>query len=261
MNANAPALQIDGIIIPVTPDREHEYTLTTAEVAAGYGISKDTLKKTFRRHIDELIEGKHWFLGVGTNCPHPEVGENTARQWTKRGIIRLGCFIKSDRARRFRDLAEDLILRETSPIGSLDSAILTALRALRDEVDLLRDQLRHQEALLLSASTQAASRLRLESIDPDRHDVARLVAFLAEKVGHPVRFPEVVGIAKELRLFPDKIAPYNAASTRSAVGKAITKHAGEVFRLPDGRTATLNVWGRFRARRYYANLLGSEIIQ
>ena len=30
--------------------------------------------------------------------------------WTKRGIIRLGFFIKSDRARLFRDWAEELII-------------------------------------------------------------------------------------------------------------------------------------------------------
>ena len=30
--------------------------------------------------------------------------------WTKRGIVRLGFFIKSDRAKLFRDWAEDLVI-------------------------------------------------------------------------------------------------------------------------------------------------------
>ena len=34
--------------------------------------------------------------------------------WTKRGVIRLGMFIRSERARKFRDAAEDLILKHVS---------------------------------------------------------------------------------------------------------------------------------------------------
>ena len=32
--------------------------------------------------------------------------------WTKRGIVRLGFFIKSERARMFRDWAEDLVINK-----------------------------------------------------------------------------------------------------------------------------------------------------
>lgn len=64
MNANAPALHIDGIIISVAPHPEHEYTLTTAEVAAGYGISEITLRRHKSAHSDELIEGKHFLVVV-----------------------------------------------------------------------------------------------------------------------------------------------------------------------------------------------------
>lgn len=108
---NPYALVIDGITLPVTLHPDHEYTLTTTEVAAGYGVSKDTLKKTVRRHLDEMVEGKHWFSEVGTNCPHPGITEYGLRHWTKRGIVRLGFFIRSERAKRFRDMAEDLVIR------------------------------------------------------------------------------------------------------------------------------------------------------
>lgn len=125
MNTTPHALIIDDLVIPVRIDPEHEYTVSTAEAASGYGVSKDTLKKTVRRHRRELIEGKHWFAEVGTNCPHPHNGvtgvtnchagqrrgNEPITRWTKRGLIRLGFFIKSERARRFRDMAEDLIIR------------------------------------------------------------------------------------------------------------------------------------------------------
>lgn len=63
-HTNPPALAIDGILIPVRIAPVHEYTLTTAEVAAGYGISEITLRRHKSAHSDELIEGKHFLVVV-----------------------------------------------------------------------------------------------------------------------------------------------------------------------------------------------------
>lgn len=263
MNANAPAIHIDGIIIPVTPHPEHDYTLSTPEVAAGYGVSEVTLRRHKTEHSNELVEGKHFICvpnpnvtGVqNLNARHRGLkrGNDTLTHWTKRGIIRLGFFIKSDRAQRFRDLAEDLILRETTAPVTAD--LLAEVRALRDEVALLRSQARRNEALLLSATAAGQARARIESADPDRVDTARLVAYLTEHVGQPVKFADVIGIASQLRLFRSRIVPYRQAATRSALGKTLTKYAGEVFRLPDGRDAMLMIWGQFRNRRYFADVV------
>jgi hypothetical protein len=103
---NTPALKIDGIIIPVTLDTEHEYTLSTAQTAEGYGVSPKTIRNHKSNHADELVEGKH-FIGA-QNMGSGNLMDVT--HWTKRGIIRLGFFIKSERAKRFRDMAEDLIV-------------------------------------------------------------------------------------------------------------------------------------------------------
>lgn len=253
MNASAPAIHIDGIIIPVTPHPDHEYTLTTAEVAAGYGVDPANIRKTLERHRDELLEGKH-FISVTNSHANPRAGiAHVSAAWTKRGIIRLGFFIKSERAKRFRDLAEDLILRETT--APVPGDLLAEIRALRDEVDLLRNQARRNEALLLSATAAGQARTRIEEADPDRLDTARLVAYLTEHVGQPVKFADVIGIASQLRLFRSRIVPYRQAATRSSLGKALTKYAGEVFRLPDGRDAMLMVWGQWRKRRYFADVV------
>jgi hypothetical protein len=107
---NALAITVDGDRIPIRPDDEHEYVLETALAAKGYGVGPELIRQHKRRHADELIEGKHW---VVTNSNTPG-GEQSATFWTKRGIIRLGFFIRSERAKRFRDAAEDLIVRVVS---------------------------------------------------------------------------------------------------------------------------------------------------
>lgn len=114
-------LQFDDIQLNVRPHQVHEWALTTAEVAAGFGVSPEAIRSHKSRNADELIEGKH-FVSVA-NCN--AVGNQADTWWTKKGVVRLGFFIKSERAKRFRDWSEDLIVKSTevvqSPIPSLPS--------------------------------------------------------------------------------------------------------------------------------------------
>ncbi|MEY3293175.1 MAG: hypothetical protein RJB12_946 [Pseudomonadota bacterium] len=154
--------------------------------------------------------------------------------------------------RYFREIARPI---DQTACANASADLGAEIRALRDEVDLLRNQARRNEALLLSATAAGQARTRIEEADPDRLDTARLVAYLTEHVGQPVKFADVIGIASQLRLFRSRIVPYRQAATRSSLGKALTKYAGEVFRLPDGRDAMLMVWGQWRKRRYFADVV------
>ena len=99
----------EGITVNVLPNRQHEFLMTTREVAAGYGVSEWLIRKHKENHPDELLEGKH-FLG-NVNIIHAATpGSSRGTLWTKRGIVRLGFFIRSERARLLRDWAEDLVL-------------------------------------------------------------------------------------------------------------------------------------------------------
>ena len=99
----------EGITVNVLPNRQPEFLMTTREVAAGYGVSEWLIRKHKENHPDELLEGKH-FLG-NVNIIHAATpGSSRGTLWTKRGIVRLGFFIRSERARLFRDWAEDLVL-------------------------------------------------------------------------------------------------------------------------------------------------------
>lgn len=119
----AMSLQVtDGLSVAVIPDLSHEFLMVTKEVAKGYGVGVRTIQQHLQRNPNDFIEEKHVIKGtnklfapctkVGTNCSHPSGLQSGQIFWTKRGIIRLGFFVKSDLARLFRDWAEDLIIHQ-----------------------------------------------------------------------------------------------------------------------------------------------------
>lgn len=110
----------ENLIVMVEPNKRHEFLMTTNEVAKGYGISGGTIRKHKMEHADELIEGKHFITCVqnlDSRATKSNAGTESATYkqilWTKRGIVRLGFFIKSERAKLFRDWAEDLVIFTT----------------------------------------------------------------------------------------------------------------------------------------------------
>lgn len=112
VNKNEQTLSLtvtEGLTVTILPNSSHEYLMTTLDVAAGYGVSKGTIRMHQLTHHDELIEGKHYIKGV--NITDTLINAQPSKVfWTKAGVIRLGFFIKSERAKLFRDWAEQLIL-------------------------------------------------------------------------------------------------------------------------------------------------------
>lgn len=99
----------EGLTVTILPSSDHEFLMPTKEVAKGYDIHPGTLRRHIQNHTGELVEGKHFLSGVQImHAASP--GSSVGTLWTKRGIVRLGFFIRSQRARLFRDWAEDLII-------------------------------------------------------------------------------------------------------------------------------------------------------
>lgn len=103
----------EGLTVTILPSSDHEFVMSTKEVSSGYGISEYTLRRHKMEHSSELLEGKHYMTAVQfmngkpkslLNLPH------NSTLWTKRGIVRLGFFIKSNQAKLFRDWAEELVI-------------------------------------------------------------------------------------------------------------------------------------------------------
>jgi len=100
-----PMTVTEGVIVNVMPHGEHEFLMTNKEVAIGYDTSEYVIRQCKSTNPDEFIEGKHFVKGVSISHTQPH-----QVFWTKRGVIRLGFFVKSKQAKLFRDWAEDLII-------------------------------------------------------------------------------------------------------------------------------------------------------
>lgn len=95
--------QVNDIEIEVQPDSSHDWLLSTKDVAEGYGLSRNGLSRNGlsmakTRNADELQEGKHFI-----NVTDSDIGGKPSTMWTKRGVVRLGFFIKTPMAKDFRE--------------------------------------------------------------------------------------------------------------------------------------------------------------
>lgn len=134
-------IQIDGDTIVPTPHPEFEYTLTTEQVALGYGVTQVNIRQHKRRQSEELHEGKHYVTVTNSN------GGEEITLWTKRGVIRLGFFIRSKRAKQFRDMAEDLVITQLAHahaynFGELERLAGLTARAIEVQVGEVKAELR-----------------------------------------------------------------------------------------------------------------------
>jgi hypothetical protein len=93
-------------VVNVLPSEQYGFLMDTKQVSIGYGVSSQNIRE-HKRINDEFVEGKHFVVGVRFSDSDPE----NKVYWTKRGIVRLGFFIKSKQSKQFRDWAEDLIIR------------------------------------------------------------------------------------------------------------------------------------------------------
>lgn len=134
----------DNLEVSVIADDTYEFLMTTAEVAKGYGINSATLRSHKYHYQDEFKEGKHFITSVekiNANCKSNGYLQNKQTLWTKRGIVRLGFFIKSERARLFRDWTEDLVIRVSEMVESGQQLSLWPESPHRKHNRLTRDRL------------------------------------------------------------------------------------------------------------------------
>lgn len=99
----------DDVQLNFMLDDRHEFLLTTKEVALGYGVNSSTIRSHKNSNKEEFVENKHFTCVQNMDAGIPV----KQTLWTKRGIIRLGFFIKSERAKKFRDWCEDLIINSS----------------------------------------------------------------------------------------------------------------------------------------------------
>lgn len=112
-----PMTVMEGVTVNVLSNEQHEYLMSNSEVASGYGVTEYAIRKNKLMLIDELVEGKHFVKGVTiSNTPTKQPNQVW---WTKRGVIRLGFTMRTERARLFRDWAEELIIKVDNLVCSM----------------------------------------------------------------------------------------------------------------------------------------------
>ena len=104
----------DGLTVAVIQNQTYEFLMLSKDLALGYGVSAGTIRKHLLEHQDELIQGKHFIKGATFSNTLANIQPH-AVYWTKAGIVRLGFFIRSERAKLFRDWAENVILQAITP--------------------------------------------------------------------------------------------------------------------------------------------------
>lgn len=113
---------VDGNFPTLIEHPKHEFVLPTKAVAEGYGVSPNTIRSHLNYNKDEFKEETHFIRGVRISNTLANAQPH-AVYWTKKGIVRLGFFIKSERAVSFRNWAEGVVVKTIAP-----ATILPAVR-------------------------------------------------------------------------------------------------------------------------------------
>ncbi|MBD9165869.1 MAG: hypothetical protein EGQ00_02285 [Parabacteroides johnsonii] len=171
MNTEKQFTVAENLIVTVEPNKEHEFLMTTAEVAKGFGITPSALRSCKSYNQEELIENKHFISCVrisdarykmDAGCESGSYIPNKQTLWTKRGIVRLGFFIKSERAKLFRDWAEDLVIFTTEQAAKAEQLSIWPEPEKRRHNRLTRDRL---VDLLADIAKVEDKELRLSIVD------------------------------------------------------------------------------------------------
>lgn len=111
------------------PNVEHEWLLSSKDVAEGYGLSSAGLRMAKSRNADELEEGKHFICVTECYSGKPPV---KVVYWTKEGVVMLGFFIKTPTAKEFRRWASNYIVSKQAEVQApkLPTTYLEALEEL-----------------------------------------------------------------------------------------------------------------------------------
>ena len=147
-------VRYQNVEMEVRPDDAHEWLLESALVAEGYGVTVDAILAHRKRNTDEFTEGKHYITTDNLSAVVKGDKPNTIF-WTKKGVVRLGFFIRSERAKAFRDWAEDLIINQLQRKPSTNI----------DLMQMYLDELRANEQRIHQVETAHAQLLeRVETV-------------------------------------------------------------------------------------------------
>lgn len=176
-------VKYEDLELDVIQSNEHEWLLSTELVAKGYGVTEQNIRTHKMKRPNELKENKHYVRVSNTDADSVKEGEQKI-YWTKRGVIRLGFFIRSAAAAKFRDFAEDLIIdrMESAEVSEADAIIDTVRYVLSlsasnsVKADIIK-RINQPEARALPAGTQIELSPAIDEDNRPRSSATKLLRF------------------------------------------------------------------------------------
>ena len=132
----------DELVVEVQPNVEHEWLLSSKDVAEGYGLSASGLRSCKSENSDELEEGKHYVRITDA--------KGQPLYWTKEGVVMLGFFIKTPTAKEFRRWASNFIV-EKSKEPKAPSIPMTYIEALQAHLESVKQLEEANKVIALQA--------------------------------------------------------------------------------------------------------------
>lgn len=136
----------DEVVVEVQPHVEHEWLLSSKDVAEGYGLSASGLRMTKSRYSDEILEDIHFVQQIVTG----NKGERTQTMWTKEGVVMLGFFIKTPTAKEFRRWASNYIVSKQAEEKAI-AIPMTYIEALQAHLESVKQLEEANKVITLQA--------------------------------------------------------------------------------------------------------------
>ena len=96
--------------VTLKPDSNHEFLMSTKDVANGFGVTTVAIRSIKLDHKNEFIEGKHFVSNVAISNGDLRTTRSTG--WSRGGILRLAFYIRGEQGRIFRDCIENVVMEK-----------------------------------------------------------------------------------------------------------------------------------------------------
>lgn len=149
--------------VTVYQQSDAEWIMATSDVAKGYGVATNTIRSTKERFGNDFQEGVH-FKSTVAICDGGSVTRSTMR--TKAGVVRLGFHVRSNRAKQFRDWAENVILHTIAP--RIEAPVVSLPKAVRRQHNRLsKDRLVEILAVVALVDNKEVRKALVTKLMPD----------------------------------------------------------------------------------------------
>jgi len=160
--------QFNELNLNVMPTNDHRHWyLTVEEVAQGYGVTRNCVMNHLREHAEEIRDG----IEKGVSNTDTPGGTQAKVVIYREGVIKLGFFVRSKQAVKFRQWATDVVCAVMDQRGIAMTDALQGINQRLDRIDATCkgmqteiDTLKTMIGCVISESDEQELRTLVESV-------------------------------------------------------------------------------------------------